>query len=221
MAVCVFSTVNETDAGLVKTALDERGINNYIRNSSSLAYLRANLSIGSMEVYVEEKNADIALEIVKTLFDDEDEDNQIEENTDQETDNEELDDASEVIPRKRAPFASIWLIFSLVVSIIVFFFSQPLDLIFGFYYYQFWYIASVIALMLLGITGIILMLKWKKIGFFIYTGARIIDLLAFMILTNNLTIDHEIILGISGILIMYFALRSKNKYGKSTWEQME
>ena len=73
MTVCVFSTSNEVEAGIVKTALDEKGINNILKNTSSLAYLGANLLVGNMEVFVHEDNVDKALEILKTLFDYEEE----------------------------------------------------------------------------------------------------------------------------------------------------
>ena len=68
MSVCIFSTVNEIEAKLVKTTLDEKGIGNFVKNSSTLAYLGANLPLGSMDVYVKEEDANEALDIINSLL---------------------------------------------------------------------------------------------------------------------------------------------------------
>jgi hypothetical protein len=69
MTVCIFSAANEIEAGMVKTALDEKGIKSYLQNSNSLAYLRANLAFGNMDVHVNEEDVGKAIEIIKMLFD--------------------------------------------------------------------------------------------------------------------------------------------------------
>ena len=228
MNVCVFSTVNEIEAGMVKTALDAKGINNYLQNSNSLAYLGASLAIGNMEVYVEENDADKAIEIIKALFEN-DIENTVESANDQfetevnsEINNEEvIKTALDSIPRKRAPFATIWLFFSLLFSIYQvydFLFPDPILL---FKYYAFWYICFVLGLPILGIAGIILILKWKKIGFWMYTGVKITDALFFFIFTYDPNMVFQVIMGILGIGVMYFSLKSKNEYDKSTWEQLK
>ena len=96
MSVCVFSTVNEIEAHMVKTALDAKEINNYLKNNNSLAYLGANLVVGNMEVYVEENDVEIAYEIIKILFDNEteniaeSEDNQLDRELNPNVNNEEI-----------------------------------------------------------------------------------------------------------------------------------
>jgi hypothetical protein len=86
MAVCVFSTVNQIEAGLLKGALDEQNIDNYVQNyhlnnmgvgvgglfqSLSGSPLAAGLDI---KVIVKDEDAEKALEVVKVLFGDSEED---------------------------------------------------------------------------------------------------------------------------------------------------
>jgi hypothetical protein len=82
MEVCVFSTVNQIEADMVKNALDEKNIDNYLKNQSSNALGLggwtvgvggANLAFGDIKVMVLEKDKEKALEIVEALFGDDDE----------------------------------------------------------------------------------------------------------------------------------------------------
>ena len=77
MAVCIFSTVNQLEAVLLKSALDEKNIDNYLKNFHSNALGFAgwtttsagiNLLTGNIEVYVKEEDVERAFEIVKLLF---------------------------------------------------------------------------------------------------------------------------------------------------------
>ena len=79
MAVCIFSTVNQIDAGMLKSALDEKNIDNFFKNYQSnilglagwtVPFAGVNLLTGDIEVYVKEEDAEEALEIIKTLFGD-------------------------------------------------------------------------------------------------------------------------------------------------------
>jgi hypothetical protein len=66
MTVCIFSTVNQLDAGLLKSALDEKNIDNYLKNFhfNMLGFGWT----GNIEVHVKEEDAEKAFEIGKLLF---------------------------------------------------------------------------------------------------------------------------------------------------------
>jgi hypothetical protein len=75
MAICVFSTVNQIEAGLLKSALDEKGIVNFFfnYNTQSLGGIFApfsvtNLLIGDIKVMVKEEDVEKALEVIKDIF---------------------------------------------------------------------------------------------------------------------------------------------------------
>jgi hypothetical protein len=77
MAVCIFSTINQIDAGMLKSALDENNIDNFFKNYHSnilglagwtVPFTGVNLLTGDIEVYVKEEDVEEALEIIKTLF---------------------------------------------------------------------------------------------------------------------------------------------------------
>ena len=256
MTVCIFSTVNQIDAGIVKSALDEEDIDNYLKNyySNTLGFAGwttpfagANLAFGDIEVYVKEEDAEKALGIVKALFGDS-EDNQANEDissdpgesvnaaeppkvdpnykfesvvgsstkntgTEEKGENnkycykcgkelksgasfcsycgakqdegetsfssssvkkeEFVDTTIDTTPRKRAPFTTIWLLFSLLSGFYAgykFLFPDPMYL---FKIFTLWYIVFILGFSILGIIGVILLLNWKKIGFWIYASARI------------------------------------------------
>ena len=75
--VCIFSTANQFEADLVKSALDERNIDNYLKNYRTNAlglagwtttFAGTNLLFGNIEVIVREEDAEEAFDIVKVLF---------------------------------------------------------------------------------------------------------------------------------------------------------
>jgi uncharacterized membrane protein len=244
MSVCIFSTVNQIEAGLLKNALDKNNIENYLQN-----YSMNNMGLGvggilpsfsgtplaqglDIKVFVKDEDIDKALDIVETLFG-----NNIEaENIAEPDDNEqsETDVNSDIkeeeffetatastIPRKRAPFTTIYLLFSLFASIFggyKFLFPDPIHI---FEYFVPLYVIFVLSQILIGIMGVILLLSWKKIGFWMYIGVKIIDTLYFFIFNYDPNILVQVIIGILGIGIMYLALKTKNKYDKSTWEQLD
>jgi hypothetical protein len=79
MEVCIFSTVNQIEADMLKTALDENNIDNYLKNYSAnslglggwtVPFGGANLIFGDIKVMVKEKDVDKALDIKITLFGD-------------------------------------------------------------------------------------------------------------------------------------------------------
>jgi hypothetical protein len=126
MSVCIFSTVNEMEAGLVKSTLEEKGINNYLQNSSSLAYLGANLPVGNIEVFVKEEDVDKALDIIKSLFGNEmetenivesDNNNQSETDVNSEIKDEHKNDTKDEVNNengnsndlKKCPFCAEWI----------------------------------------------------------------------------------------------------------------
>ena len=67
MGICVFSTMNGMDAGMVKNALDENNIENFIQDNS-LPFLGVNSVTGNINITVREEDAEKAFEIVETLF---------------------------------------------------------------------------------------------------------------------------------------------------------
>ena len=83
MPVCIFSTVNQVEAGILQSALEGENIANYAKNlhSNSIGlagwstpFAGTNLVTGNIEILVKEEDVEKALEIVKTLFGDADED---------------------------------------------------------------------------------------------------------------------------------------------------
>lgn len=81
MSVCIFSTVNQIEAGLVENALEEKGIENYVKNKHSNSIGLAgwtpllagtNLLTGNIEIHVNDEDVDKALDVVKALFGDTD-----------------------------------------------------------------------------------------------------------------------------------------------------
>jgi cell division protein FtsB len=83
MEICVFSTANQIEADMVKNALDENKIDNYLKNKSAntlglggwtVGVGGANLAFGDIKVMVKENDKEKALEIVKLLFGDEEND---------------------------------------------------------------------------------------------------------------------------------------------------
>ena len=81
MSVCIFSTVNQIEAGLLKSALDENNIDSYLQNyfinNMGLgvggvlpAFSGSPLAVGSnIKVFVKDEDVERALEIVGALFD--------------------------------------------------------------------------------------------------------------------------------------------------------
>jgi len=68
MSVCIFSIANQIEAGLLKSALDEKNIDNFLKNyRANTLYAGAN---GNIEVFVKEEDIEKALDIVKALFGD-------------------------------------------------------------------------------------------------------------------------------------------------------
>ena len=120
--------------------------------------------------------------------------------------------------RKRHGFTSFWIILSLIGFIIigaVYLFSPQLIaqnlnvsnnmiMVYG--------IVSMV-----GVLGNILLLCWKKIGFWIFIGISAISLILNLVIGLNI---GQALFGLIGIAIMWGVLKIR-KNGKTTWEQLE
>jgi membrane associated rhomboid family serine protease len=120
--------------------------------------------------------------------------------------------------RKRHGFTTFWLILSLISFIISggsYLFStetiaqnlntsNELIMLFGF-------------VSMVGIIGDILLLCWKKIGFWIFIGISVVSLILNMKI--GLTIVQSLF-GLIGLAIMWGVLHIR-KNGKTAWEQLE
>jgi predicted nucleic acid-binding Zn ribbon protein len=128
--------------------------------------------------------------------------------------------------RQRHGFTSVWLIFSLIG----FAFSgiQYLLLLHipGDFFQmireainisdEFIILLGIISLA--GIAADVLLLKWKKIGFWILCGVSVVSFVVNMIaLKENILLNF---LGLLGIAVMWGVLHI-SKDGKNTWEQLE
>ena len=126
-------------------------------------------------------------------------------------------DTANTTDRKRHGFTSFWLIFSLITNAIVgatyLFFpgtiiqtlntSGNLIMILG--------IISII-----GIIGNVLLLCWKKIGFWIAVGISIVSLVVNFVIGLNI---GQILFGLVGIVVLWGVLHIR-KNGKTAWEQL-
>ena len=77
MSVCIFTTVNQIEAGMLKGALDNQNIPNFFRNyhanTTGLAgwavpLSGSNLLIGNIEIYVNDEDAEKAADTAKAIF---------------------------------------------------------------------------------------------------------------------------------------------------------
>ena len=120
--------------------------------------------------------------------------------------------------RKRHGFTSFWLIFSLICSVIVggiYVFSPSIIT-------QYYNVSSGLV-MLYGfsamavVVGDILLLCWKKTGFWLFIGSSVVSLLLNMAIGMNFL---QSLWGLIGIVIMWGILHIR-KNGKTAWEQLE
>ena len=239
MPKCVFSTLDIMELELVKSALDDNDIENYLENyySNSLkitswaaSFAGINTTIGDINIIVRDEDFERALEIIDTLFI-KDTVTDINENSDNilevEKDscsliNEEKNVGDKPISKIRTPFASIMLFISLIdtfysVSILY------LDLIYiwetMYLIYAILYLISII----IGIIGIIFLFNWKKLGFWLFLGTKIIDIgsgIYLLISDFDPGLLQSLILGVAILWFLFIGLKTKNKYNKSTWEQL-
>jgi hypothetical protein len=145
MELCIFSTVNQIEADMVKNALDENKIDNYLKNKSAntlglggwtVVFGAANLAFGDIKVMVKEEDKEKALEIVKTLFGDDEEvvdineseetatsSNDLEfsdENCDtEETTEKNIDDNEKTSKKKKNPKRKFFVFFGIVLFIMI------------------------------------------------------------------------------------------------------
>lgn len=247
MPVCIFSTVNQLDAGLLKSALDEKNIDNYLKNfhSNTLGlagwttpFAGINLLSGNIEVFVKEEDVEKALEIVKLLFENTSDEESTEDETasfvDDElkssndnniTDKKNIEEQAETVNpsiRKRHSFTTFYLYFSLVASIytgIKFLWDNLMYLRYG-YYNIFFYLLNLIP-SVIGVLAVIYLLKWRNKGVWMYLGAKIFAIIfpvTFRLLDVNIV--RNALIHLIGILVM-FAVLFIRKDGKNTWVQLD
>ena len=124
-----------------------------------------------------------------------------------------------VARRQRHGFTTFWLVGSLIFGFIsaIFclfvsqFMSELLDA-------SIWYVLASGIILVLGIIADILMLRWKKSGFFIFIG---INILQPILSTIMMEFDiFTIIFSLVAIVIRWGVLNIR-KNGKTVWEQLE
>jgi len=128
--------------------------------------------------------------------------------------------------RKRHGFTTFWIIFSSIVSVIIALFSMAV------------YPSPIINFIMLNaeltivitIVSCILLLCWKKIGFWLFIGSFIVSILlsVIMITMSNVysiisawyTFFQIIVMAIINIAVMWGVLHIR-KNGKTAWEQLK
>jgi hypothetical protein len=121
--------------------------------------------------------------------------------------------------KERAGFTTFWLIFLLImriISIALLLFSIILTL------FEIHYISSGLIILylissILGMTGHILLLLWKKVGFWIFLGNSIS--FSILLFIKDGMRWSNIIGSCLSILFMWSVLQIQ-KNGKTTWEQL-
>ena len=127
-------------------------------------------------------------------------------------------DTGNITERKRHGFTSFWLIFSIIGNVIAganYFFSTELIA-------QSFNASSGIIMLfgivsITGIIGNILLLSWKKIGFWVFIGIAVVSLVLNFIIGINFGL---ILFSLVSIPIMWGILHIR-KNGKTTWEQIK
>jgi hypothetical protein len=131
--------------------------------------------------------------------------------------------------RKRHGFTSFWLIFGIVANAFSALYNlfleemynasqhgSILNQVIGELSDNFRLLRFMGIVSLIGIVGYVFLLKWKKIGFWLFCGVAVIALVLNIIMGVNAV---GLITGLAGVPILYGILRIK-KNGKSTWEQL-
>jgi hypothetical protein len=119
--------------------------------------------------------------------------------------------------KKRHGFTTFWLIFSLIAQVISgIIYLLSMQLLADFYNVSRSLILLYGIISLVGAVGSVLLLIWKKIGFWIFIGISI----ASLILNNIIGIPiRTTLIGLLGVVIMWAVLQIR-KNGKTTWEQL-
>jgi hypothetical protein len=120
--------------------------------------------------------------------------------------------------RTRHGFTTFWLIVSLISFVITgstYLFSPQVII-------QYWDASRSLVLLfgivsMVGVVGAILLLCWKKIGFWIYIGIAVASFFLNMALRLSIA---QCLFGLVGIAIMWGVLQIR-KNNKTTWEQLE
>ena len=241
MSVCIYSTVNQIEVGLIQGAFDEQNIVHYVKNlhSNSLGlagwttqFAGTNLMTGNIEIYVNETDVEKALNILKSLFScdeniNESDNKKIETNNVtslKDTENEYIETNTNINKRERAAFTKFCLIFTLVFKIIFLILINMLYLSASHASFNKEFLIHVSLYILLlspGIIGIILLLKWKKIGFWLFCVESIVFPITILFLNNNDRFSFNMLLfNLAMIIFMSGILRIK-KNGLTTWEQLK
>jgi hypothetical protein len=135
--------------------------------------------------------------------------------------NEFISFISLVASRRRHGFTSFWLIFSLIsFALTGLFFIGMMDAIMMDMMPSYMMPKGLMILSGMGLAGIVpvvLLLKWKKIGFWIYCG---VGAIAFVLNIVSSRFNPINLFGLIGIPIMWGVLHIR-KDGKSAWEQLE
>ena len=239
MPKCVFSTVNDLEVGMVKCALDENNIVNFLENyhmnalkgaSWAAPFAGMNTTIGNINVIVKDEDVDKALEIINSLFGNNEDENI------QYSEKEDLEENTEIIinsiPKKRHNFTTFWLIFTLIVKILLFIGyinillfdnNRISNLLIYFHNSDINTIQTIfriyIIFFLFGTLGIIFLLKWKKIGYWMFF-IECIGFSTILYIINNGIFPFIMLFLNIGIIIPMFLILHLKRNGITTWEQM-
>jgi hypothetical protein len=120
--------------------------------------------------------------------------------------------------RKRHGFTSFWLIFLIVGYLIggsIYLFAPQVIT-------QYWNASNGLIMLygiatIAGIIGIVLLLCWKKIGFWIIIGLSIVSI--FLNVAIGMNIGQNL-WGVVGVVVLFGVLHIR-KNGKTTWSQLE
>ena len=123
------------------------------------------------------------------------------------------------VVRQRHGFTSFWLIFCLVINIIAtFVFIYTVESFREYTDMPDRIITFTIVLSVAGVSGFIMLLCWKRAGFWVYTVASIISVIISSSMMNASFTDS--LLGLAGIAILWGVLNIRRN-GRTTWEQLD
>ncbi len=134
--------------------------------------------------------------------------------------NESLEDFQKERPKNRHGCVTVWLLLGIFGSIVLIFFYvvSPQTVHFNQSVPKSELIISGVIVMLGAVLNIML-LQWKKFGFF---AQVILSIISFIInLSDGADFFMNLIFSFIGTLFLYWVLQFKSDNGLSTWEQLE
>ncbi|MDR3258149.1 MAG: zinc ribbon domain-containing protein [Fusobacteriaceae bacterium] len=119
--------------------------------------------------------------------------------------------------KKRHGFTTFWLIVTLVSQIFsVATYLYSFRMLANFFNTSSNFFVLYIVAAIIGAVGTVLLLTWKKAGFWIFVGISIVNLILNLIIGISI---GKILIGLIGVPIMWAVLQIR-KNEKTTWEQL-